>query len=164
MSKERPQSHEGFEFTEHEKLYDRITNKRFEGWIQDEQTTVHSVELDSNNYGEFLFVTTSRNTHQGKSRITFWGLGFHEYRDRWITDEWRWYEPVANPERDKKSLDKSEVQKLLQNRQSEIAPQSHRNVQSKRGELFEIVADLTDDDGAIAELDEIENLLDERDE
>ena len=164
MRKERPETEQGFVFTEQEKLYDRISNKRFEELIQNPQTTVHAIELSSNEYGEFLFVNTSRYTQQGKSRITFWGLGYHDYRERWFLDEWRWYEAYPNEERDNQVLDKAEVQKVLQERVQEIKPQAESNIQSKRGELFEILADLTDDDGTIAEIDEIANLLDDFDE
>ena len=68
MRKERPQAQDEFEFTENEKLFDRISHERFKEMIEDEATTVHKAEVSSNNYGEFLFVTTSRASQEGRAR------------------------------------------------------------------------------------------------
>lgn len=39
-------------------------------------TTIHKVDVDSNNYGEFLFVTVSRPEEEGPQLLTFldWGI------------------------------------------------------------------------------------------
>jgi len=84
-----------FGLTEKEVLHWRVNNEHFEQIIQDIDTIIHDVKESSNNYGAFLFVSTSRKGDQGRIWMTFYGLGYHEHRERWITDEWFWYQ--ANP-------------------------------------------------------------------
>ena len=92
MSKERQHpSLEGFGFSESEKLWDRVSDERFREMIFDPQTTVHRVTIDSNNYGEFLFLTASRSISKGRECITYWGYGLQEYREKWLTQQWFWY-------------------------------------------------------------------------
>src|SRR3972149_3712362 len=86
---------EVFGFTDQERAAYRVTQERFQQILDDQRTTVHSVREDENNYGEFLFVTTSRPAPQGRALVTFYGLGHHWVREQWITDTWSWYE--ANP-------------------------------------------------------------------
>lgn len=155
---ERPQPNDPFGFTEKDRLYDRITGERLEAILKEAQTAVHKVELSSNNYGEFLFVTLSRPANVNRVALTFWGLGYHEYRERWLTDEWNWYQTSLRPA-ETEPLEKSEVLRLLQERHEEIAAYSRDASQTRRGALFELLADLTDEDGAWAELDDLDHLF-----
>jgi hypothetical protein len=77
--------YEVFGLTERERLSWRVSQERFDEFIQDERTIIHTIESSSNNYGEFLFVTTSRVGDQGRIFMSFYGLGYHEYRERWFT-------------------------------------------------------------------------------
>ena len=61
-------SAEIFGLTEREQLFSRIGKKRFEQILNDEQTVVHDIHEDANDFGDFLFVTTSRPGDVGKSR------------------------------------------------------------------------------------------------
>src|SRR5260370_21942402 len=92
MSEERATWSEAFAFTEREWLDERISDERFQTLLHDEQTVVHQIEVSTNNYGEFLFVTMSRRASMDRAFVTFWGLGVHELRERWFTGEWRFYE------------------------------------------------------------------------
>ncbi len=94
----RPSLHEVFHLNEMERLDGRLSQGRFQEIVKDERTTIHRVEESCNNYGEFLFVTVSRPAAQERACVTFFGLGFHEYRERWIADEWFWYR--AHPQGD----------------------------------------------------------------
>lgn len=163
MSKERPQPRptpDAFGLTENEKLFDRISDGRFLSLFQDEATTVHRVELSSNSFGEFLFVTLSRSSDQTREYLTFWGKGFHEYRERWLTDEWFWYKPHLTEELQEKHLNRQEADELFQQHQETIAAYVTEGTQSERGRLFDLLADLTDEDGAWSELDDLGNLFD----
>ena len=60
MTPEVPQPSEGFGFTEHEKLYDAVSDKRFRALIADERTRIHELSEGENTYGDFVFVTASR--------------------------------------------------------------------------------------------------------
>ncbi len=156
MSEERPQASEGFGFTEREKLYERVSDKRFRALIADERTTIHEISESSNNYGDFLFVTVSRPTTERRIFLTFWGLGFHEQRERWLIDEWRWYEAKALPDRIQQVIPKAKAEAVLKARLEEINPYVTPLQQSKRAQLFEMLADLTDEDGAATELEDLD--------
>jgi len=166
MNKERPQLPEVFEFTEREKLFYRVSEARFQELLEDERTAIHRVELSANDYGEFLFITVSlpkaasQPVGERKGVVTMYGLGLHEYRERWITDEWFWYEAFSRPELLEQIMTKEEVEEILRERREEIAPYVTDKAQSGRGKLFEMVAELTDDDGAIAEMDDLGDLAD----
>lgn len=86
-------------------------------------------------------------------------MGFHELRERWITEEWFWYRGHPSAEREENVLSDEEVQGLLNLRLTEIPSHTPTQKQSRRGQLFEMLADLTDDDGAWAELDDLDDLL-----
>lgn len=157
MTKEVPQSSTGFEFTEHEKLYDRVSDARFMEIVRDERTSVHEIMASSNNYGEFLFVTVSRPKADKRDCITMYGLGYHERRERWITDTWSWYDAHQSDERLEITLDNNEVETLIQARRDEIAEdmKHYPSEQSRQGVLYEFLAELTDEDGAASELDDL---------
>lgn len=160
-SKERPQPPDTFGFTERERLYYRVSDERFQQLLEDERCTVHSVELSANNYGEFLFVTVSvpeqacRPVGERKSVFTFWGLGLHEYRERWIHQHWCWYEAFSRPELLERTVDKVLAHQQLQERRDHISPYLDHQQQSKRGQLFELLAEMSDEDGAWAALEDL---------
>lgn len=156
MSKEAPQPHDPFDFTETERLYERISHARFTAFLTDERTAVHHIEVSSNNYGEFLFVTMSHQAGQDRNFMTFWGLGFHEQRERWLIDEWRWYETYQFRQQIPQKIAPEDAQAWIQERRDEIAPHVTPTHQSKRAKLFEILADLTDEDGATSELEDLD--------
>lgn len=160
MSPERPHRHELYNFTEQERLWDRVSHERLLAILQDEHTTISKVELASNSYGEFLFVSTHRSREGQQVHITFWGLGYHEYRDRWLTDTWFWHEsyPSRQPEQ---KVDLETAQTLIRERQEEVVQYAADAQQSQRGQLFEMLADLTDDDGALADFDDMADWLDQ---
>ena len=148
-----------FGFTESEILFYRITHKRFLEILQDPKNKIHTVEDSGNTYGEFLFITISRDNYERQLMVTFYGLGFHEYRDRWFTDEWHWYPTFTNPESCKGEISKDDAVRQVEVRREEILPYADKATQSEAGHFFEILADLTDDDGAIAEFDDLLGFL-----
>jgi len=161
MSKERSQAAETFGFTEREKLFYRVSEARFQALLEDERTAIHRIELSANAYGEFLFVTVSlpeavnRPVGERKSVVTMFGLGLHEYRDRWITNEWFWVEAYTYPELLEQAIERENAKKLIEERREDIKAYVDNQQQSGRGQLFEMIADMTDDDGAIAEMEDM---------
>jgi hypothetical protein len=122
MSQERPQPAEPFAFNEHEKLWNRISHDRFQALLDDEQTTIHKARLDTNSYGEFVFVTVNC-PEEGKREIyTLYGCGYHEYRERWFTQEWFLYRSDPFPDTLHQQVSREEVHELLEQRLEEIAP------------------------------------------
>ncbi len=157
MSAERPTpTPDAFGFTERERLYDRISHARLLTLLADEPTLIHQIIESFNDYGEFLFVTLSRPAGEQRIYRTFWGLGFHEQRERWISDEWRWYEPYEAAARLQTTIAQSVANHLIQERTASVTTaDAGAAPQSARGKLFEMLADLTDDDGALTELNDL---------
>lgn len=152
--------YEIFDFSEKELLYWRVSNARFKEILEDQQTLIHEFNESSNNYGEFLFVTTSRLGDRDRIYITFFGLGYHEHRERWFTDEWFWYQSNPRDYQQSKRISKLEAQELLQKRLADIHPHIRDETQTEKGKFFELLADLTDEDGALAEMEDIEPYID----
>jgi hypothetical protein len=161
MTKEQSQPQtEGFRLSENERLFDKVSDKRFQHLIFDAQTTIHEFKLDSNSYGEFLFVTVSRAKGQGREILTFWGLGYHEYRERWFTEEWSFHESYPSTKSLGQQLSHKEAKRLIQERKSEVEHEAQeQSPQSAMGALFEILADITDEDGALSELEDLGSLV-----
>lgn len=165
MSKERRQLHTSelsrtFGFTEPEALNNRVSDRRFLEIIEDEETVIHDVEESTNNYGEFLFVTVSRAAGEKTLLVTFYGLGKHEYRERWYTDEWHFYRANGFPERMERRLSPEEAREQIQKRRVEITPYAREEPQSGRAKLYEMLADLTDEDGALVEIEDLGDAVD----
>lgn len=150
--------YEQFGLTEKEHLYWRVNQERFKTILDDGQTIIHKIMESNNDFGEFMFVTASRPGDKGRIAMTFYGLGYHEYRERWLTDEWFWYQTEFQPEMLEKPLDKVEAEKLIQQRREQIAPEIPLYDQTERGQFFEMLADLTDEDGALAEMEDLDAL------
>ena len=158
MSKEQPPSPEAFVFSEPEKLWNRLGDARFQALLADAQTTIHQVEVSSNAYGQFLFVTVSCPEGDQKQLWTLFGLGYHEYRERWLTEEWSFYRANPFAETRAQRVSKAEAEGLLHARREEIAPYAVQETQTRRGKLFEMLAEMTDDDGALAEMQDLGDL------
>ena len=163
MSKEqtarpnRPRHSEVFGFTRDEALFYEVSDEHFKAILADESTSVHQVKADHNTYGSFLFVTVSRPTEGGIVALSFYGLGFHEHRERWITDRWHWYENHPINKMLEETLTKEEAEEQIRHHLEVIKPHITEVEQSSRARMFEFIADLTDEDGAYAELGDLEN-------
>lgn len=159
MSQEVPHPTDyGFDFSENEQLFYRIDHERFQVLFADAATTIHRIEVSYNNYGEFLFITASRETPHGRQPVTFYSQGYHEQRERWISQEWFWYKANAHSTSMARTVPKEEAEEILKERLSEIAPYISQAEQTRRGRLFEMLADLTDEDGAYTELEDLADL------
>ena len=112
--------YEIYGLTEHERLNWRLSTERFEEILEDERTFVHTIKDSSNNYGEFLFVTTSRPGEHGRICMTFYGLGYHEHRERWLHEEWFWYQTSTNPNLLRQRIDKEKAKEILKQRLADI--------------------------------------------
>lgn len=154
----RISAEEQFGLTERERLWDRVSHTRFMEILDDSETKVHRVEESLNNYGEYLFVTVSRPGPEKRILMTFWGLGYHEYRERWIVEEWFWYESMYEVEEE--SVPRETARQLIEERHRTIQAYGQEDTQTRRGQVFEMLADLTDEDGAYLELEDLENLGD----
>lgn len=149
-----------FEFTELEQLSNALGHTRFLILLRDERTTIHQVELSSNSCGEFLFITLSRVQGDRGELFTFYGLGFHDYRERWITETWSWYEAMETRAVKEQRLSPEEIERVISERLAEISPHLRESTQSARGKLYELLAELTDEDGAISELEDLGDAAD----
>lgn len=156
MSKEAPH----FGLTEREQLFDRVSHERFLAILDDGYNTIREMKLSTNNYGEFLFVTVSRPQGEQHEGITFWGYGYHDYRERWFTEEWFWHRSTIYPNTLERRIARDEAQEILGARLQEITPYLEEGHQSQRGALFELLAEMTDEDGAYIELEDLGDVPD----
>ncbi|WP_119071989.1 hypothetical protein [Aggregatilinea lenta] len=154
-----PKPAEEFGLTEREQLYDRVSHTRFLTFLDEPSITIHRLEESYNNYGEYLFVTLSRPGTNRRIYISFWGLGYHEYRERWITDEWFWYQATPRPEFEEQPLLIEEVKRQIEERYNTVKGYVNQATQTRRGQVFEILADLTDEDGAVVEMEDLPDWL-----
>ncbi len=152
--------YEVFGFTEQEQLHWRVDGERFQEIIEDDRTIIHEIKKSSNNYGEFIFITASRSGDQCPIIMTFYGLGYHEHRERWLTDEWFWYQSNLHEDQQEQLISKEEAQELLEERLADLHPFIKEDTQTEKGKFFELLADLTDEDGALAEMEDIEPYID----
>jgi hypothetical protein len=87
--------------------------------------------------------------------MTFYGLGYHQHRERWITGDWFWYQANFYPGMTEDQIDKKEATEMIQRRRQDIAPYLNEGAQTEYGQIFEMLADLTDEDGALAEIEDM---------
>lgn len=135
-----------------------MSHTRFMEILDEPHTKVHRVEESLNNYGEYLFVTVSRPGAEKRILMTFWGLGYHEYRERWIVDEWSWYQSLR--ELESESVPRETARELIEERRKALQAYGQENTQTRRGQVFEMLADLTDEDGAYTEMEDLGDVAD----
>lgn len=155
----RPRPEIEFGLTEQEQMYDRVSHDRLVEFLSDEATTVHRIEDSYNNYGEFTFVTLSRPGQDRRVLVTFWGAGYHEYRERWLTDEWRWHISHPFPDLLEKEIDREVAKTQIEERLAAIRLHTGQAEQSERGRLFDALADLIDEDGAYTEMQDLDDMF-----
>jgi hypothetical protein len=154
MSPEAPINHDCFQFTEKEQLDDRISRARFMALVDDPNVDVNDIKVSTNAFGEFMFVTLSCRTLRASEPLTFYGLGYHEQREHWITGYWRWYESTlkANGE----VVSKQQAMEQVKAREEWVRDIEASEPQpSRRAQLYELLAEITDEDGALTELEDL---------
>lgn len=152
LTPERPSQrrpYEIFGLTEKEAACLRVTDNRLKEIISSQDTSIHSIKMSTNTFGEFLFLTTSRGVGQQRIYMTFYGLGYHEYRERWIKEEWFWYQLQESMIDSSTKISEEEAIEKLEQRLADITPKLNEDTQTERGRMFEQIAELYDDDAAL---------------
>lgn len=158
MIPERPgwlKPYEVFGISKAELAQWRVSDKRLREILANPNTTTHTIKLSTNTFGEFLFLTASRGKGQQRVCMIFYGLGYHQYRERWLHKEWFWYQSEESHVEIRSHLSEEEVSEKLTQRFAEIFPYFGENTQTELGVMFELLADLTDDDAALAEMQDL---------
>jgi len=156
----RPQRpYEILGLTEAEQRSGRISDAKFQEIIKAQDTIIHEAKKSFNHYGDFLFVTLSRPAKNGRVFATFYGLGFHKFRERWIKDEWFWYQNIGNTGMQNTRIAPDEFEKQLQEHKEKTETVIKPDTQTQRGKLFELFANFADDDAALAYMSEINIFL-----
>lgn len=152
---ERETRREAEWLTDAEQLDERLNHSRLVGVLQRRDVIVHTVKDDHNAFGEFLFVTVSRKTTHPKA-ITFYGLGYHEYRERWLVNDWRFYESVLLNPTGLEVLSKAEALKIIAEREAEVRREAKPELRSGQALLYELLAELGDEDSALADMEDMD--------
>ena len=135
-------------FTNDEELFERLTLKRGIEILSREDLEVYSSEISRNSYGEFLFITIKYK----ETAIELWGLGEHIYRERWQD----WFAINKSDLRYNEPIDKEVVFKQITERLG--LGKSYDLEQTESGKLFEVLAEIGDEDGAASMIDDYEFL------
>jgi hypothetical protein len=77
-----------------------------------------------------------------------------------VYNEWFWYQASPYKETLRQKIEKDEAEDLILQRRVTIAPDVQVDTQTERGKLFELLADLTDEDGALAEMQDQDDITD----
>jgi hypothetical protein len=142
-------------FTHEECIYNKVSEPRLMEFLA--KYPIVSSKRDSNNYGEFRFITVkierSLLCNDGSkidSWVTFFGNGYHEYRGVNIRNNWEFFVGYNNYYGNKEFNYASTVQEIKQ--ESKFMPLENESPDV----LFATIADLADDDYAICELSDME--------
>lgn len=140
--------------TEEEFRDGRVSHKRFMALANRRDVNVHAIDISSNSFGEYLFVTLSRSQHSESPLLTFFGLGYHEYRERWITNLWCMYQSCQKELR-QIHIPKNDALQQIEERLTETLAMTKPAQQSPRAKVYELFAEFTDEDAAIGELEDL---------
>lgn len=149
--------------TDRELLFDKISHKRMIQIINKPSVRVVSLKRDSNYHGEFLWISLVHNNYY----FTAYSMGFHEGKDRYITDEWSlvYFEKYSQDIREKRNhvfrMDRQLVLDTIQKEQDECIRYQEKHTTSEEGKLYELIAELSDEDGAYSMLEDFGYLMED---
>lgn len=146
---------DAFGLSDTEKLNYQLADERFRALLNDDTTHVHRILMDANSFGEYLFVTLSCEVAGQHYGLTVYGLGYHHRREQWITDMWYWHEHHRLDALFQNNLSKTFVLEQLAARRELVAAQKTSQKTSEDALLFRLLANLTDDDGAATDIDDM---------
>jgi len=92
----------------------RIPDEKLKEILANPITSTHEIKSPSNNFGEFVFTTTGQGRGQQCICMTFWGMGYHEYRERWIQKEWFWHQTPPELIKKENKFSTNLVEKILE--------------------------------------------------
>lgn len=142
-----------FEFSENEKLFEQISHRRFLRLISTSEVMINVIQESANAFGEFLFVTLTRPKQAEVKPLTFYGLGYHEQRERWIYEYWRWYESYLDTQG--RVVPKRQAIEQIKAREQWVKGMAASGPKpSRRAQMYEMLAELTDEDGALSDLED----------
>ena len=147
--------YEIFGFSEEEVNRLRIPDEKLQEILANPNTNIHSINASTNTFGEFMFLRTSKGMGQNRIRMTFYGLGYHQYRERWLYEEWFWYQSQGDMGGQREPMSLEDAQRQLEKRRNALSPFFYEYEQSEYGWMFERMADMTDDDAALAEMQDL---------
>ncbi len=81
-------------------------------------------------------------------------------RDRWIAEEWFWYQSNPSLTSQLPTIPLEDALEAIEARRHGIAPYVAQQNQSGEGRFFETIADLTDDDSATTEIEDLGGVTD----
>lgn len=145
-----------FGFTDHEALWDTVSDARVTELLHDPATTLHSVTEGDNSYGNFLFITASRTENGRTMYVTFSGLGYHEPRGRWIVNNWTFYTSNSRYGQGLGVITLAEVEQAIAERREDVEATREDTAPSEQQVWFEILADMSDDDYALSIMGDID--------
>lgn len=150
-------SHNPFGITKNEMLWDEISYEHFIEILGKSNVKAIRCERDANTYGDFRFLTLLGKTDDGNLwHLSVYGMGFHEHRETHVIafkindchgfTSHKWEEP---------GILKTKVKAILAEEYADYSAREKADDPGPEAELFGMLADLTDDDGAMSEMSDI---------
>lgn len=134
---------------ENENLFNKVSYRRLIEILNKDEVNILRFTKSTNSYGSFQFINIQIN--DCKEYLTFYGLGLHEYRNRYYIDEFHVYSNY-NIEKNVEILDKIQVIKDLKKLYRKIRKDT-RSIKLNRTTddvMFDQLADMADDDAVIS--------------
>lgn len=151
-----PRNESKFGLTEREKLWDKVSHKRFVEILNQDDIEVTGINEDYNDYGEFMFVSLTNFSsirYGAPETIVFYGLGYHENADKYLVDTWEFYD--SSSDKNPRKMNKSSAISKINSRKREIEQEAKDYKQGERGQMFDLLSEMSDDDGATTFMDDL---------
>jgi hypothetical protein len=133
----------------------RVSHERFMTVVTMRDVNVHKIQMASNSYGEFLFVTLDRPKLALQQPLTFFGLGYHEYRERWISNVWQFHECYLGS-RKLPIIPKAEAIAHISEQEAYVKANLPTEKRSDNAKIYELLSSMSDEDAAITDLQDFD--------
>lgn len=153
--------------TESQDLWETIPHTQLLDIIARPDVLLSGYSVGENAYGEFLFFSIHLPNH--REYITVYGLGENWNSEKWLTATWKFYESYTSVwELEHYPLETISAKALLAKIETRIADITKQgaylpHVPSQRATYYSMLAEFSDEDSAIMEIDDLMNLLGEMD-
>jgi hypothetical protein len=115
--------------------------------------TEQPCHVSSNSYGEFCFLDIS--TTKGLV-VSVWGLGYHEMREQYVTSFEINYADFKEEILAQPTINKANLIRFLEKRKADDEVYYGKPAKSNEAKLFSLLADYTDDDAALTEMEDMD--------
>lgn len=141
--------------TDRQMTFDHISHKDLMSMVAAPIFRIVLLEEDTNFFGDFMFIRIVKAGYC----FTAYSLGFHHESESYVIDGWKIMDAgkyLPNVNNDTFRIPSDDAIKIINEKYLEIKGYADKHIRdSERGELFEMLSELGDEDGAYAMLDDM---------